>query len=217
MKIFKEDYNNTRFIGKVCNLIINFLESGDVFDVDDELVNDNVDASEGKCISDIDSDGVVYISIYYMTYPIYSYTSGYFPSNEKAEEIFNNVIDYNLRFAKETLWDNHKKELIKLGITSKDDEKINYNDLFDMGAIDLADEFQQYEFYDYGLDFDVHVSCELEEIDKGIVEMSILMSIVDQDTTVANSYKPNTVLLRENDKNLEKTIEDAIKKVTYQF
>ena len=127
------------------------------------------------------------------------------------------MIEMNMESARERLWDENKDELIELGITDKDDEKLNYNDLSDMGADDLAEELSEYEMDLEGMDLYTDVYCELEETDEGI-ELTVSMTVQDEyGHALVKDYKSNTVLLQEDADDLEEFITNAIKEVTEQF
>ena len=152
----------------------------------------------------------------YITLPTYFYSSGYTPSNKKTAKLVDDIMDMNFENARERLWDTNKDELIELGITDKNDERLNYNDLCDMGAEDLANWLSEYEMDIEGTDLYTDVYCQLEEVDEG-VELTVSMTIQDEyGSALVKDYKSNTVIIKEDD-NLVESVEDTIRKVTEQF
>ena len=217
-KSLKEGYRTMGFIQTVRDTIVDVLEDphSDLFDLgycDGIITYDNKGRARITSNGDVDMD--------FITLPTYFYSSGYTPSNKKTAKLVDDIMDMNFENARERLWDENKDELIALGITSKDDEKLNYNDLYDMGEDGLANELSEYEMDIEGTDLYTDVFCELEETDEGI-ELTVSMTIQDEyGHALVKDYKSNTVLLQEDvsaeNGDLEEFIEDAIKQVTEQF
>lgn len=213
MKSLKE-YRTVGFEQLVRDTIVEVLEDphSDLFDLgmaDGIITYDNKGRARITSNGDVDMD--------YITLPTYFYSSGYTPSNKKLAKICEDMMDSQLDYARERVWDENKDELIELGITDKDDEKLNYNDLYDMGASDLAEELSEYEMDLAGMDLYTDVFCELEETDEGI-ELTVSMTVQDEyGHALVKDYKPNTVLLQEDADDLEEFIIDAIREVTEQF
>lgn len=158
------------------------------------------------------SSGDVWID--YITLPLYSWSSGSFPSNKKAEKIFNNIIDTNMEMARERLWDKYEDELVELGITDKNDDKLNYNDLYDMNRGDLAEELSEYEMDMEGTELYTQVSCDITKVDYGI-ELEVSMLIADEyGHALVKDYKSKSVIITEDTKDIEDVILDCIRSVT---
>lgn len=158
------------------------------------------------------SSGDVWID--YITLPLYSWSSGSFPSNKKAEKIFNSIIDTNIEMARERLWDEYEDELVELGITSKDDDKLNYNDLYDMDRGDLAEKLSEYEMDMEGTELYTNVGCDITEVDDGI-ELEVSMLIADEyGYALVKDYKSKSVIITEDTKDIEDVILDCIRSVT---
>lgn len=208
-----KEYRTVGFEQLIRDTIIEVLEDphSDLFDLgysDGIITYDNEGRATITSHGDVDID--------YLTLPTYFWSSGYTPNNKKTAKLCEDMIEMNIESARERLWDENKDELIELGITDKDDEKLNYNDLSDMGADDLAEELSEYEMDLEGMDLYTDVYCELEETDEGI-ELTITMTVDDEyGHALVKDYKSNTVLLQEDD-DLEELITDAIRKVTKQF
>lgn len=209
-----KEYRTVGFEQLVRDTIVEVLEDphSDLFDLgmaDGIITYDNKGRARITSNGDIDMD--------YITLPTYFYSSGYTPSNKKLAKICEDMMDSQLDYARERVWDENKDELIELGITDKDDEKLNYNDLYDMGAGDIAEELSEYENDLAGMDLYTDVFCELEETDEGI-ELTVSMTVQDEyGHALVKDYKPNTVLLQEDADDLEEFITDAIREVTEQF
>ena len=209
-----KEYRTVGFEQLVRDTIVEVLEDphSDLFDLgmaDGIITYDNKGRARITSNGDVDMD--------YITLPTYFYSSGYTPSNKKLAKICEDMMDSQLDYARERVWDENKDELIELGITDKDDEKLNYNDLYDMGARDIAEELSNYENDLDGMDLYTDVFCELEETDEGI-ELTVSMTVQDEyGHALVNNYKPNTVLLQEDADDLEEFITDAIREVTEQF
>lgn len=209
-----KEYRTVGFEQLVRDTIVSILEDphSDLFDLG---YSDGIVTYDNKGRARITSNGDVDID--YITLPTYFYSSGYTPSNKKLAKICEDMMDSQLDYARERVWDENKDELIELGITDKDDEKLNYNDLYDMGARDIAEELSNYENDLDGMDLYTDVFCELEETDEGI-ELTVSMTVQDEyGHALVNNYKPNTVLLQEDVDDLEEFITDAIREVTEQF
>ena len=213
-----KEYRTVGFEQLVRDTIVSILEDShsDLFDLG---VCEGIITYDNKGRARITSNGDVDMD--YITLPMYFWSSGYRPSNKKTEKLVDDIIDSNMEYAKERLWDTNKDELIELGITDKDDERLNYNDLYDMDAGDLAEELSEYEMDMEGTDLYTDVYCELEEIDEG-VELTISMTVQDEyGHVLVKDYKSNTVLLDENklqdEGDLTEVIEKAIREVTEQF
>lgn len=212
-KSLKEGYRTMGFIQDVRDTIVEVLEDShsDLFDLgycDGIITYDNEGRARITSNGDVDMD--------YITLPTYFYSSGYTPNNKKTAKLVDDIMDMNFENARERLWDTNKDELIELGITDKDDERLNYNDLYDMGAEDLANWLSEYEMDIEGTDLYTDVYCQLEEVDEG-VELTVSMTIQDEyGSALVKDYKSNTVIIKEDD-DLTKSVEDAIRKVTEQF
>lgn len=221
MKSIKE-YRTVGFEQLVRDTIVSILENpesynSDLFDLG--MCSEVIMTYDNKGRARIRNDGSVEID--YLTLPTYAWSSGYTPKNKKLAKLFDDMNESNMEMAKERLWDENKDELIELGITDKDDERLNYNDLYDMGAGDLAEELSEYEMDLEGMDLYTDVYCELEETDEGI-ELTITMTVDDEyGHALVKDYKPNTVVLDENklqdEGDLTEVIEKAIREVTEQF
>ena len=209
-----KEYRTVGFEQLVRDTIVSILEDShsDLFDLgmaDGIITYDNEGRARITSNGDVDMD--------YITLPTYFWSSGYTPSNKKTAKLVEDIMESNMEYAKEGLWRKYKDELIALGITSEDDEKLNYTDLYDMGAIDLADILGEYEMNTEGTDLYTDVYCELEETDEGI-ELTVSMTVQDEyGHALVKDYKSNTVLLQEDVDDLEEFITDAIKEVTEQF
>lgn len=209
-----KEYRTVGFEQLVRDTIVSILEDphSDLFDLgmaDGIITYDNEGRARITSNGDVDMD--------YITLPTYFWSSGYTPSNKKTAKLVEDIMESNMEYAKEGLWRKYKDELIALGITSEDDEKLNYTDLYDMGAIDLADILDEYEMNTEGTDLYTDVYCELEETDEGI-ELTVSMTVQDEyGHALVKDYKSNTVLLQEDADDLEEFITDAIKEVTEQF
>lgn len=207
-----KEYRTVGFEQLVRDTIISILEDphSDLFEIQDGIITyDNKGRAETLSSGDVNID--------YITLPTYFWSSGERPSNKKTAKLIDDIIDMNMESARERLWDENKDELIELGITSEDDEKLNYNDLYDMGAGDLAEELSEYEMDLEGTDLYTDVYCGLEETDEGI-ELRVSMTVEDEyGHILVKDYKSNIVLLQEDDDDLEEFITDAIREVTEQF
>ena len=160
-----KEYRTVGFEQLVRDTIVSILEDphSDLFDLgmaDGIITYDNKGRARITSNGDVDMD--------YITLPTYFWSSGYTPSNKKTAKLVEDIMESNMEYAKEGLWRKYKDELIVLGITSEDDEKLNYTDLYDMGAIDLADILGEYEMNTEGTDLYTDVYCELEETDEGL-------------------------------------------------
>ncbi len=213
-----KEYRTVGFEQLVRDTIVSVLEDphSDLFDLG---YSDGIITYDNKGRAEILSNGDVNMN--YITLPTYFWSSGYRPTNKKTAKLVDDIIDMNMESARERLWDENKDELIELGITDKDDEKLNYHDLYDMGAGDLAEELSEYENDLEGMDLYTDVYCELEETDEGI-ELTVSMTVQDEyGHALVKDYKPNTVLLQEDvseeNGDLEEFITDAIREVTEQF
>lgn len=214
-----KEYRTVGFEQLVRDTIVSILENPESYNSDLFEVHDGIITYDNKGRARITSNGDVDMD--YITFPTYFWSSGERPSNKKTAKLIDDIIDMNMESARERLWDENKDELIELGITDKDDEKLNYNDLYDMGASDLAEELSEYEMDMEGTDLYTDVYCELEETDEGI-ELTVSMTVQDEyGHALVKDYKPNTVLLQEDvsaeNGDLEEFITDAIKEVTEQF
>ena len=210
-----KEYRTVGFEQLVRDTIVSILENPESYNSDLFDIPDGIILYDNKGRARITSNGNVDID--YITLPTYFWSSGERPSNKKTAKLIDDIIDMNMESARERLWDENKDELIELGITDKDDEKLNYNDLYDMGAGDLAEELSEYEMDMEGTDLYTDVYCELEETDEGI-ELTVSMTVQDEyGHALVKDYKSNTVLLQEDADDLEEFITDAIKEVTEQF
>lgn len=217
-----KEYRTVGFEQLVRDTIVSILENpesynSDLFDLG--MCSEVIMTYDCKGRARIRNDGSIEID--YLTLPTYAWSSGYTPQNKKLAKLFDDMNESNMEMAKERLWDENKDELIELGITDKDDEKLNYNDLYDLGAGDLAEELSEYEMDLEGMDLYTDVYCELEETDEGI-ELTITMTVDDEyGHALVKDYKSNTVLLQEDvsteNGDLEEFITDAIREVTEQF
>ena len=207
-----KEYRTVGFERLVRDTIISVLEDphSDLFEIQDGIITyDNKGRARITSNGDVDMD--------FITLPTYFWSSGERPSNKNTAKLIDNIIDMNMESARERLWDENKDELIELGITDKDDEKLNYNDLYDLGADDLAEELSEYEMDMEGTELFTDVYCELEETDEGI-ELTVSMTVQDEyGHALVKDYKSNTVLLQEDADDLEEFITDAIREVTEQF
>lgn len=210
-----KEYRTVGFEQLVRDTIVSILENPESYNSDLFKVHDGIITYDNKGRARITSNGDVDMD--YITLPTYFWSSGERPSNKKTAKLIDDIIDMNMESARERLWDENKDELIELGITDKDDEKLNYNDLYDMGASDLAEELSEYEMDMEGTDLYTDVYCELEETDEGI-ELTVSMTVQDEyGHVLVKDYKSNTVLLQEDADDLEEFITDAIREVTEQF
>lgn len=210
-----KEYRTVGFEQLVRDTIVSILENPESYNSDLFEVHDGIITYDNKGRARITSNGDVDMD--YITLPTYFWSSGERPSNKKTAKLIDDIIDMNMESARERLWDENKDELIELGITDKDDEKLNYNDLYDMGAGDLAEELSEYEMDMEGTDLYTDVYCELEETDEGI-ELTVSMTVQDEyGHALVKDYKSNTVLLQEDADDLEEFITDAIREVTEQF
>lgn len=210
-----KEYRTVGFEQLVRDTIVSILENPESYNSDLFEVHDGIITYDNKGRARITSNGNVDMD--YITLPTYFWSSGERPSNKKTAKLIDDIIDMNMESAREKLWDENKDELIELGITDKDDEKLNYNDLYDMGAGDLAEELSEYEMDLEGTDLYTDVYCELEETDEGI-ELTVSMTVQDEyGHALVKDYKSNTVLLQEDVDDLEEFITDAIREVTEQF
>lgn len=167
---------------------------------------------DNKGRAETTSSGDVWID--YITLPLYSWSSGSFPSNKKAEKIFNSIIDTNIEMARERLWDEYEDELVELGITGKDDNKLNYNDLYDMDRDDLAEKLSEYEMDMEGTELYTNVDCDITEVNDGI-ELEVSMLIADEyGYVLVKDYKSKSVIITEDTKDIEDVILDCIRSVT---
>ena len=209
-----KEYRTVGFEQLVRDTIVEILEDPhyDLFDYDDEIITyENEGRARITSNGDVDMD--------FITLPTYFFSSGRSPRNKKLAKLIDDIVETNFEYARERLWDRNKNELIELGILSKDDDKLNYNDLYDMGASGLAEELSEYEMDLEGTDLYTDVYCELEETDEGI-ELTVSMTVQDAyGSVLVRDYKPNTVSLSDDmsEKDLTNEIEKAIKKVTEQF
>lgn len=209
-----KEYRTVGFEQLVRDTIVEVLEDprSDLFDLG---MADGIITYNNKGCARITSNGDVDMD--FITLPTYFWSSGKRPSNKKTAKLIEDIMESNMEYAKEGLWRKYKDELIALGITSKDDEKLNYSDLTDMGADDLAEELSEYEMDLEGTDLYTDVYCQLEETDEGI-ELTVSMTVQDEyGYVLVKDYKSNTVLLQEDADDLEEFITDAIKEVTEQF
>ena len=209
-----KEYRTVGFEQLVRDTIVEVLENphSDLFDLG---YSDGIITYDNKGRAEILSNGDVNMD--YITLPTYFYSSGYTPSNKKLAKLIDDIMDSNFKYAREKLWDENKDELIELGITSEDDENLEYHALYDMGASDLAEELSEYEMDMEGTELFTDVYCELEETDEGI-ELTVSMTVQDEyGHALVKDYKPNTVLLQEDADDLEEFITDAIREVTEQF
>ena len=206
-----KEYRTMGFEGEVLDTLKAILESRDLdFGVDDVVLTyDN----DGR--AEITKEGNIYCN--YITTLEYAWSSGYYPSNKDAYKLFNDLIEFDMQYARENLWDKHKDELIALGIKGEKDKKLNYHDLYDMGAVDLAEELDRYEM-DYMSDDELYteIYCTLEETDDGI-EVTVYMDIEDEYSSALVKYKPVTVLVNEDMKDWRDILEDAVNEVAGQF
>lgn len=210
-----KEYRTVGFEQLVRDTIVSILENPESYNSDLFKVHDGIITYDNKGRARITSNGDVDMD--YITLPTYFWSSGERPSNKKTAKLIDDIIDMNMESARERLWDENKDELIELGITDKDDEKLNYNDLYDMGASDLAEELSEYEMDMEGTDLYTDVYCELEETDEGI-ELTVSMTVQDEyGHALVKDYKSNTVLLQEDVDDLEEFVTDAIREVTEQF
>ena len=207
-------YRTVGFEQLVRDTIVEILEDphSNLFDLG---YSDGIITYDNKGRARITSNGDVDID--YITLPPYFLSSGYTPNNKSTAKLVDEMNEMNQEVAKERFWDRNKNELIELGITDKDDERLNYSDLSDMGADDLANELSEYEMDLEGMDLYTDVYCQFEETDEGI-ELTVSMTVQDEyGKVLVKDYKPNTVLLQEDIDDLEEFITDAIKEVTEQF
>lgn len=72
-------------------------------------------------------------------------SSGKSVAHERAAAEIQRQIDYGYQCARETFFEHHKQELEALGITSNDDERLNYHDLYELKQGRLAEELSEYE------------------------------------------------------------------------
>ena len=208
-----KEYRTVGFEQLVRDTLVDILEEGDIFDLG--MCSEVIMTYDNQGRARIRNDGSVEMD--YLTLPTYAWSSGYTPKNKKLAKLFDDMNESNMEMAKEKLWDENKDELIELGITSEDDEKLNYSDLTDMGADDLAEELSEYEMDLEGMDLYTDVLCQLEETDEGI-ELTVSMTVQDEyGHALVKDYKSNTVLLQEDVDDLEEFITDAIREVTKQF
>jgi hypothetical protein len=209
-----KEYRTVGFEQLVRDTIVEVLENShsDLFNLgmaDGIITYDNKGRARITSNGDVDMD--------YITLPTYFWSSGYRPSNKKTTKLFNDMIESQVEYAKERLWNEHKDELIELGITSEIYKNVYSSDLIDMGADDLAEELSEYEMDLEGMDLYTDIYCELEETDEGI-ELTITMTVDDEyGHALVKDYKSNTVLLQEDADDLEEFITDAIREVTEQF
>jgi hypothetical protein len=211
-----KEYRTVGFEQLVRDTIVEILENSqsDLFNLgmaDGIITYDNKGRARITSNGDVDMD--------YITLPTYFWSSGYTPSNKKTAKLCEDMMDSQMDYARERLWDENKDELIELGITDKDDEKLNYNDLYDMGASGLAEELSEYEMDLEGTELFTDVYCELEETDEGI-ELTVSMTVQDEyGHVLVKDYKSNTVSLSEDldERKLTDVIENSIRKVTEQF
>ena len=208
-----KEYRTVGFEQLVRDTLVDILEEGDIFDLG--MCSEVIMTYDNQGRARIRNDGSVEMD--YLTLPTYAWSSGYTPKNKKLAKLFDDMNESNMEMAKEKLWDENKDELIELGITSEDDEKLNYSDLTDMGADDLAEELSEYEMDLEGMDLYTDVLCQLEETDEGI-ELTVSMTVQDEyGHALVKDYKSNTVLLQEDVDDLEEFVTDAIREVTKQF
>lgn len=208
-----KEYRTVGFEQLVRDTLVDILEEGDIFDLG--MCSEVIMTYDNRGRARIRNDGSVEMD--YITLPTYAWSSGYTPKNKKLAKLFDDMNESNMKMAKERLWDENKDELIELGITSEDDEKLNYSDLTDMGADDLAEELSEYEMDLEGMDLYTDVLCQLEETDEGI-ELTVSMTVQDEyGHALVKDYKSNTVLLQEDVDDLEEFVTDAIREVTEQF
>ena len=208
-----KEYRTVGFEQLVRDTLVDILEEGDIFDLG--MCSEVIMTYDNQGRARIRNEGSVEMD--YLTLPTYAWSSGYTPKNKKLAKLFDDMNESNMEMAKEKLWDENKDELIELGITSEDDEKLNYSDLTDMGADDLAEELSEYEMDLEGMDLYTDVLCQLEETDEGI-ELTVSMTVQDEyGHALVKDYKSNTVLLQEDVDDLEEFVTDAIREVTKQF
>ena len=208
-----KEYRTVGFEPLIRDTLVDVLEEGDIFDLG--MCSEVIMTYDNQGRARIRNDGSVEMD--YLTLPTYAWSSGYTPKNKKLAKLFDDMNESNMEMAKEKLWDENKDELIELGITSEDDEKLNYSDLTDMGADDLAEELSEYEMDLEGMDLYTDVLCQLEETDEGI-ELTVSMTVQDEyGHALVKDYKSNTVLLQEDVDDLEEFVTDAIREVTEQF
>ena len=208
-----KEYRTVGFEQLVRDTLVDILEEGDIFDLG--MCSEVIMTYDNQGRARIRNDGSVEMD--YLTLPTYAWSSGYTPKNKKLAKLFDDMNESNMKMAKERLWDENKDELIELGITSEDDEKLDYSDLTDMGADDLAEELSEYEMDLEGMDLYTDVLCQLEETDEGI-ELTVSMTVQDEyGHALVKDYKSNTVLLQEDVDDLEEFVTDAIREVTEQF
>lgn len=214
------EYRTSGFEQLVRDTIVDILEDNDADDLFDlGMSNEVIMTYDNKGRSNVRNDGSVEID--YLTLPVYAWSSGYRPENKKLEKLFNDIMEMNFESARERMWHEYKDELIALGITGEDDEKLNYSDLYDMGEGGLAERLSEYEMDLEGTDLYTDVYCQLEEVAEGI-ELTVTMTVDDEyGHALVKDYKSNTVVLNEDElqdeDDLREAIEDAIKKVTKQF
>lgn len=85
------------------------------------------------------------ITIKHFTDIGYIMGSGYMPSHVEASKEIERQYDYAMECAREEFFDAKKEDLKALGIDSKDHEKLNYHDLYEMKQGSLAEELSEYE------------------------------------------------------------------------
>ena len=210
-----KEYRTVGFEQLIRDTTKEILEEGDIFDLG--MCSEVIITYDNEGRARITSNGDVDMS--YLTLPTYAFSSGYTPKNKKLEKLFDNIMESNMESARERLWDNNEDELIALGIEDKDDEKLNYNDLYEMGASDLAEELSEYEMDMEGTDLYTNIFCEITEVDEGF-EFTVTMTVDDEYShALVKDYKSNSVIFEENmdERDLRDTIESAIKEVTEQF
>lgn len=207
-----KEYRTMGFEGEVLEALKNILESRDLdFGVDDVVITyDN----DGR--AQITREGNIYCD--YITVLEYAWSSEYFPSNKEAKKLFEQLIDFDMQYAREALWSEYKDELTALGIKGDDDDKLNYHDLHDMGAEDLAEQLDEYEMrYMSEDEIYTQIYCNLEETDSGI-EVIVSMDIEDEyGAVLVKGYKPVSVVINEDMRDWERILGDAVFSVAEQF
>lgn len=211
MKKSIKEYRTVGLEQEVREKCIEILEDShsDLFDLN---MSDAIILYDNEGRAETTSSGDVFIN--YITLPLYCWSSGSYPSNKDTKKIIDKIIDYNMDYAKERLWDEHEDELKELGIESKDDDNLEYNSLYELGASDLAEELSEYEMDMEGTELYTDVLCGITEVDEGI-ELEVSMRICDEYAHVlVKNYKSNSVVITENNKDIEDIILDCIRSVT---
>lgn len=155
----------------------------------------------------------------YLTLPPYAYSSGFSPKNKNLSKLFDSIMDASFDIARDRIWDEYEDELIEVGIEDRNDDKLNYNDLYDLGLSDIAEELSEYEMDLEGTDLYTSVYAEVDETDDG-VEVEIRMTVDDEyGKALVRDYKSKSCFI-ENDtdeSDIYEILQDTINDVTKQF